>query len=192
MTKYERWYNQIIDRARNRVLGCYSERHHVRPRALGGGDEPENLVRLTYREHFLTHWLLTKFTGGVGRYKMLCALACMNGGNGRDNKPWRYEVRRRARKNKRHSEETKLKIGRGNKGKGRVVGTYQHSTETKLKIATKLTDNKNFAGKKLSPEHKVRLFAARDKSKKGCRISDWHKSRLLEGHRKYWEARRQP
>ena len=39
-------------------------RHHILPRALGGGDEPENLIRLTAEDHFFAHLLLAKAHGG--------------------------------------------------------------------------------------------------------------------------------
>lgn len=77
-TKYRAWYNLIIDRARSRVLPtCYTEVHHVKPRALGGGDEETNLVRLTYREHFVVHWLLTKSCTGRDRRAMQYAMNAM-------------------------------------------------------------------------------------------------------------------
>jgi hypothetical protein len=57
---YVKVYNQIIERARNRDLKGYSEKHHIIPRCLGGLDVKENLVRLTYREHFVCHKLLCK------------------------------------------------------------------------------------------------------------------------------------
>ncbi len=38
----------------------YTERHHIIPKCLGGDDNPENLVRLTAREHFLAHRFLAK------------------------------------------------------------------------------------------------------------------------------------
>lgn len=38
----------------------YTERHHIIPSCIGGGDEPENLIRLTAREHFVAHRLLAK------------------------------------------------------------------------------------------------------------------------------------
>jgi hypothetical protein len=74
VNKYRRWYKQLIARARTRQLDDYSERHHVLPRSMGGGNESANLVRLTYREHFLAHWLLTKFTSGNDHTKMCYAL----------------------------------------------------------------------------------------------------------------------
>lgn len=77
MNKYQTWYQQIIDRARSRTLTGYVERHHVVPRSLGGSDHADNLVRLTAREHFVCHWLLTKIYTGEARYKMINAMYIM-------------------------------------------------------------------------------------------------------------------
>ena len=55
---YQRIHDAIIDRARNRTLQGYQERHHVIPRCLGGTDDKTNLVNLTAREHFIVHKLL--------------------------------------------------------------------------------------------------------------------------------------
>jgi hypothetical protein len=77
VSKYQRWHDHIIGRARHRILDPYKERHHIQPRALGGSDDPDNLVDLTYREHFLVHWLLIKLLTGYERRLMLYALNCM-------------------------------------------------------------------------------------------------------------------
>jgi hypothetical protein len=55
---YEKIYNQIIERARVRVLKEYKERHHIIPKCLGGSNDKENLVNLTAKEHFICHKLL--------------------------------------------------------------------------------------------------------------------------------------
>jgi len=60
--KYIKWYYSIID---NRIKmphkkDLYTERYHIIPKSLGGNNEKHNLVRLSAREHFLVHWLLTK------------------------------------------------------------------------------------------------------------------------------------
>ena len=57
---YERTYNQIIERAKNRILVGYKETHHIIPRCMNGTDEKDNLVDLTAREHFICHLLLTR------------------------------------------------------------------------------------------------------------------------------------
>jgi hypothetical protein len=51
--KYKKWHDSIIDRAKNRVLFCYVEKHHIIPRSCGGSDDKSNLVKLTARETFL-------------------------------------------------------------------------------------------------------------------------------------------
>jgi hypothetical protein len=77
MNKYTKWYNQIINRARNRIIDGYTESHHIIPESLGGPDTPENLVELTAREHFICHWLLVKMTIGEDHWKMVNALRMM-------------------------------------------------------------------------------------------------------------------
>jgi hypothetical protein len=97
--KYYRWYSSIMDRAKCRDLDDYFERHHIQPRALGGNNEKSNIVKLTYREHFLAHWLLTKFTEGECRRKMQHALAYMTlRKGGRIIAGWQYETAKRARR----------------------------------------------------------------------------------------------
>lgn len=57
---YSKIYNQLVERAKNRILSGYVEKHHVIPRCMGGLDVPENIVELTAREHYLCHRLLTR------------------------------------------------------------------------------------------------------------------------------------
>ena len=83
---YKAIYYKIIKNAKkeiengNRLVGYY-EKHHIQPKALGGTNDKENLVKLTAREHFICHWLLVKMydKGTVERHKMLCALWRMQG-----------------------------------------------------------------------------------------------------------------
>ena len=66
---YQRIHDEIIADSRlsnpvgfqhiNKSMG-YKERHHIIPRCIGGSDDPENLVYLTARRHFIIHRLLTK------------------------------------------------------------------------------------------------------------------------------------
>jgi hypothetical protein len=77
--KYSRWYNQIIERAKCRLLiGEYKEIHHIMPKCLGGNNDSSNLVELTAREHFIVHRLLTKMvTDTKQKYQMWNAFSCM-------------------------------------------------------------------------------------------------------------------
>lgn len=57
---YKKHYDLLIARAKGRVLDCYSEKHHIVPRFLGGDDSTNNLVSLTPEEHYTAHLLLAK------------------------------------------------------------------------------------------------------------------------------------
>jgi hypothetical protein len=77
MNKYEKWYQNIVATAKQRITNGYTETHHILPRSLGGLDSEDNLVRLTAREHFVCHWLLTKIYTGEERGKMINAMYMM-------------------------------------------------------------------------------------------------------------------
>lgn len=49
-----------MERAVDRLIDGYTERHHVIPRCLGGSDVKSNIVILTAEEHYLAHLLLVK------------------------------------------------------------------------------------------------------------------------------------
>ena len=91
-SKYTNWYNDIVFRAQNRELPkeVYTEKHHIMPRSLGGGNERENIAKLTAREHFVCHWLLTKMTTGQNQKKM--AYACKRMMHSSGKKQHRYKI----------------------------------------------------------------------------------------------------
>jgi len=74
---YKQLYNRIIRKAKseNRAKSneVYYEKHHITPKSIGGADTIENTVLLTPKEHFICHHLLTKFTSGKERAKMIYA-----------------------------------------------------------------------------------------------------------------------
>lgn len=72
--KYTTWYYSIIDKAQHRTINEYVEKHHIIPKTLGGNNDKINLVKLTAREHFICHLLLTKMLEGKERQKMVYAL----------------------------------------------------------------------------------------------------------------------
>ena len=59
---YKKLYFNIIRNRRNNPLSTdeYGEVHHIKPRSFGGLDAPNNLIRLSAREHFIVHFLLYK------------------------------------------------------------------------------------------------------------------------------------
>jgi hypothetical protein len=81
------------------------ERHHIRPRSLGGEYE-DNMVYLTPREHFIAHYLLMKITN---TNEMKKAFNLMSNGVGITGYSSRkYEKQKKFYKNKQTKEE-KLK-----------------------------------------------------------------------------------
>jgi hypothetical protein len=172
--KYKKWYDAIVKNAQNRTLDSYSELHHIIPRSLGGSDDTRNLVSLTIREHFICHILLTKFTSGEDRNKMLYAVILMKGGN---NKQPRYI-------NSRLYETVKLSFTNNRKtmtGEKNSFYGKKHSEETRAKMSAskkKLYGNGNHPhiGMKRSKEVKRNISLARKgqpSPKKGLPGKQW-------------------
>ena len=71
--KYKKLYCNIIEKSINENQNYDSntyEKHHILPKSLGG----TIMVNLTFREHYICHLLLTKFTAGSDKMKMCFAL----------------------------------------------------------------------------------------------------------------------
>ena len=81
MNKYEKWYKDITDRGQTRITNERTESHHIIPKCLGGIDDKSNLTKVTLREHFICHWLLTKIYYGKERHQLLKALWMMKAEN---------------------------------------------------------------------------------------------------------------
>ena len=82
---YQNTYNSIIKNAKDRNWqkgDVVLETHHIIPRSCGGGNEKDNLVNLTPREHFVCHLLLVKLYEGTEFYtKMIRASVMMTRGS---------------------------------------------------------------------------------------------------------------
>ena len=125
--KYTKYYTLITNRAKNRSLTEYTERHHIIPQSMGGSNDKDNLVDLTAREHFICHWLLVKMTEGDARGKMIYALRGMNANNEYQERYSSYITARvyekyRIEHSKVHSETMK---GRTPVNKGRAMSDEQ-------------------------------------------------------------------
>ena len=130
--------------------------HHIIPRYQGGGDEPENLVKLTVTQHAMWHFAEWQRKGNIqdkGAWKMLTgtppaeALSEMNSRNGQMAmgvpKP---NARGKTRK---YSEETRCRMSKSAKKR------WANATpEELLKMSPNL-------GKKLSAETKAKISAKR-------------------------------
>ena len=177
--KYSRIYGEIIERARTRELTNYCESHHIIPESLGGQDTQSNRVNLTAREHFICHKLLTKFTVGIAKSKMVFALhSMMFRSNAEMNRfipssrffeTLRIEHSHRISElmSKPKSEEHLAKIREANskRTKGKSL-EEQHdekkAQEIKDKMSASHANSKNgMFGKQHSPESKEKMSASK-------------------------------
>jgi len=136
MIKYEKWYESITQNAKNRILDSdiYTEMHHVIPRSLGGDDNADNLVKLTAREHFICHWLLTKFKTGEDRHKMLNALRMMRAEkHGQERYTTKITSRVYESIKEEYSKLQSIKL----KGKGNGFYGKKHTDDAKERIRQK-------------------------------------------------------
>lgn len=59
----------------------YTEKHHIVPKCLGGGNEKSNLSVLTAREHFLVHYILTRIHPNNSKIWNACYKMCRSSDN---------------------------------------------------------------------------------------------------------------
>ena len=163
---YNRIYNELIENAKQRnwtkkTAPEYVEQHHIVPRSLEGSDCADNLVFLTYQEHFLGHWLLYKLSTGPNKAKManawfrMCQSNKFQNRNGKhyakarqafsDNNPFKEPkvvelVKHRMTKNNpMKNPETVAKVSKALKGKRTGIDNLffgqKHTKETLHKVS---------------------------------------------------------
>lgn len=166
MSKYEKWYAAITNKARERTIEGYTERHHILPRSLGGTDNLDNLVELTAREHFICHWLLTKMTEGEDRYKMLNALRMMRA---EKHGQQRYDTTITARVYESIKKEYAQLQSERYRGANNPMYGRAHTDDARRAISEKNT------GKKLTEEQIARQIAAQTGRKRAPFNNEWKK-----------------
>ena len=148
---YKRIYDDIIERAKTRPrFEGYGENHHILPKCMGGTYDKENMVRLTAREHFICHMLLTKIYPGS---KMALALFRMI-----TTKKVDYKISSRVyeliRGELKVSDETKRKISETLKRNGSWMKGRKMPDDIKEKLRLLST------GRPMTDEHKLKIIAA--------------------------------
>nr|QMP83333.1 MAG: hypothetical protein [Caudoviricetes sp.] len=84
--KYKKIYFSIVENSKNKTYDGYTENHHIIPKCLGGSDDKENLIKLSAREHFICHLLLTKMSDDD---KLKYAFICMRVSNGNQDRNYK-------------------------------------------------------------------------------------------------------
>lgn len=161
--KYTEWYIKLVESRKNRKLSdkTYYEIHHIIPKCIDGSNEDENLVKLTLREHYIAHLLLTKmFSDKIITSKMYFGLSTFRQSHNESRKNYKftshqYKVLRESHykslslnhpmKGKTPSKETKDKISKANTGKIR-----SEEFKTNRSIYMKIPENNPFYGRDVS------------------------------------------
>lgn len=127
---YQKIYDSIIEIRKVNVPIGYTEMHHIVPRSLGGTDNKNNLVRLTAREHFVCHLLLTKIKLSQYKHaKMVRAFMFMLASNGNQQ---RYFSSRNYKKLKEEFAKLQSDAQAG-------TGNSQHGTKWIHNVALKVS-----------------------------------------------------
>ncbi len=79
-------YEKLINRAKDRSIDGYTEKHHIIPKCIGGTNDPSNLVKLTPEEHYLAHLLLIKIHPSIRG--LLYAVKMMSGQGNNKSYGW--------------------------------------------------------------------------------------------------------
>jgi hypothetical protein len=194
---YQKIYNQIITKAKNRYIDGYVEYHHIFPKCLGGEDNKENLVALTAREHFICHQLLCEIYPNEPKLKH--ALFLMSTGK-QKKKNKQYEISSRTYQRlkleyslfltgKKQSKETKDKKSK------KMVEVWKNKTEAEMievgnKRSQALTGREITWGDSISKSLKGRKMPWRAKpisqyTLEGIWVKDWESIAEISKHPDY-------
>lgn len=177
---YIKIYNEIIDRAKSRILEphIYTEKHHILPKSMGGSNSIKNTVILTAKEHYLCHFLLTRIY--PNNLKMIRAFWMICNGSKKDRPNTNSKMYQIAKeefsaimkgkaffKGKKHSEESNRKNSEAHKGKTSWIGR-KHKEESRIKMSN------SALGRKQSEEVKRRI----SQSKLGVKYTQEHRNNI--------------
>jgi len=201
--KYSGWYHNIINYAKTRQLLTGFEKHHIIPKSLGGTNRMQNIVKLTPREHFICHLLLTKMTQGIDKAKMVnAALRLSNDHKGRCVNSRLYEMIKRERSKylsenscgsdnhffgKKHSEESKKKMS-----DARKKWSYTEEHIARFKGRTSPMKGKTHSDKtrkKLSEAGKLRKQSLESREKTSATLLALNLTRSKETREKMRQAK---
>lgn len=171
--KYTRWYTSIIENRKTNSFTGYGENHHIIPKCCGGDNSKNNIVRLSAREHFICHLLLTKMVDDMHiKRKLTYALNRMTSSNKYTPRtyPSRYYTLARQKHaemmtgennymyGKSHSEEARQKMSIAAKNQERLEATE----ETRRRISESLS------GKQKTTDHRKSISVAMKDNEKIC------------------------
>jgi hypothetical protein len=171
---YKKIYNSLMDRAVDRELDYYYELHHIIPKCMGGSNESDNIVKLTFREHFIAHWILHRIYPNNKLIAYAFSAMKMDKYGNRISEEWAPSSRQ--------LEELKLAYIQGRKGS-------KHTEETRMKISNSLKGKECWnKGKTVSDDSKQKMSEA----KLGWNRTEEDKIKISEGKKNWYKNNEHP
>lgn len=128
---YKKLYEKICERGKEKRDLDYSELHHILPKCMGGDDLPNNLSRLSAKEHYLAHWLLHKIY--PDNWKISHAFLWMSTENGKNSRTITSRQYNRA----------KEAMARSCKNRMADLGNPMHRESSRKKISERMMGDNN-------------------------------------------------
>lgn len=189
-SKYTYIYYKIINKAklqnRNKKQN-YFEKHHIIPTSIGGENNKDNTVLLTFKEHYICHRLLCKMLIDKEHInKMKYALYCLSKVNMHQSRSLSYHQKQKCLESNREASKTrnhKPFYGKKHTEKSKrllsIAATGKtHSPETKAKLAIMNIETRESRSKKVS------------ESLKGVKKSPEHCKAISEAAKIAWQKRK--
>ena len=168
---YSRIYIELMERASDRVIDGYTEKHHIVPKCMGGDNKPRNIAVLTPEEHFLAHQLLVKIYPNNSKLVYACKAMSMSNNGLRGSMKLYGWLRRKESINTskrlignnhcvgyKHSVETRKKQSLSHIGNKYGVG-YKHSMDSRRKISESLKGKLHSEERKLNGSRSVEKYS---------------------------------
>jgi hypothetical protein len=181
--EYLKIYNRIVERATNRDVLGYVEKHHIIPKCLGGDNKKSNIVLLTAKEHYICHKLLCEIYPNESKLKYAFWRMCNVANNEYQERNYKVSAKVYSRikseislitskRTKNYSVEMRKLIGEkvSKKLKGRPSGKKGIS---KPEHSEWMKENNPFRGKTHSEEHIQKLREVNSEPK-----SEEHKNNI--------------
>lgn len=150
---YFKIYDSIISKAlsenRSKGVGVYYEKHHIKPKCLGGENRKVNLVLLTAKEHFVCHKLLVLIY--PDNKSLWLAYHSM---------VYVMKENRKIKVSGRDFEYARILASKASSGKNNHNYGKKNSPETRLKISNALKGHKFSVGKVISEDTKRKISIA--------------------------------
>lgn len=178
LNRYIQFINAILTKRPENVKFEYSERHHILPKSMGGTNDKENLIYLSYREHYLAHYMLAK---AFPNHNIVFALTKMMDGKERI-------------KNSKLYEDVKIITGELHRLKKIGVtwedrfGLEESIKRKKKHSEQRIGDNNPFYGKKHSEETRLKMsqnhvdFSKEKHPMYGKHLSEETRKKISENH----------